>query len=61
MKQKLDNAYKTIGEVAKALDLINPKNGKLNTHKLKFAVLIELFFRMSDRFIQGDLVWLYNF
>ena len=37
------------------------KHGKLNTHKLKFAVLIELFFRMSDRFIQGDLVWLYNF
>lgn len=37
------------------------KNDKLNTHKLKFAVLIELFFRMTDRFIPGDLVWLYNF
>jgi len=36
MKQKLDTAYKTIGEVAKALDLINPKNGKLNTHTIRF-------------------------
>jgi DNA-binding transcriptional MerR regulator len=36
MKQKLDNAYKTIGEVAKALDLVNPKNGKLNTHTIRF-------------------------
>jgi DNA-binding transcriptional MerR regulator len=36
MKQKLDNAYKTIGEVAKDLDLVNPKNGKLNTHTIRF-------------------------
>jgi len=36
MKQKLDTAYKTIGEVAKALDLVNPKNGKLNTHTIRF-------------------------
>ena len=36
MKQKIDNAYKTIGEVAKALDLVNPKNGKLNTHTIRF-------------------------
>jgi len=36
MKQKLDSAYKTIGEVAKALDLVNPKNGKLNTHTIRF-------------------------
>ena len=36
MKEKLDNAYKTIGEVAKELNLINPKNGKLNTHTIRF-------------------------
>ena len=32
MSEKLDTAYKTIGEVAKDLNLINRKNGKLNTH-----------------------------
>ena len=36
MKQKHDYAYKTIGEVAKELNLINPKTGKLNTHTIRF-------------------------
>jgi len=36
MKQKFDNAYKTIGEVAKDLNLVNLKNGKLNTHTIRF-------------------------
>ena len=36
MKQKDEIAYKTIGEVAKDLNLINPKNGKLNTHTIRF-------------------------
>jgi len=36
MKQKLETAYKTIGEVAKDLDLINPKNGKINTHTIRY-------------------------
>jgi DNA-binding transcriptional MerR regulator len=36
MKDKLDNAYKTIGEVAKLLNLVNSKNGKLNTHTIRF-------------------------
>ena len=36
MKQKFDNAYKTIGEVARDLNLINLKNGKLNTHTIRF-------------------------
>ena len=30
------DAYKTIGEVAKDLDLINHKTGKLNTHTIRF-------------------------
>ena len=36
MNQKSDIAYKSIGEVAKLLNLINPKTGKLNTHTIRF-------------------------
>mgnify|MGYP001216695460 FL=1 len=36
MIQKDNDAYKTIGEVAKDLNLVNPKNGKLNTHTIRF-------------------------
>ena len=36
MIKKFETAYKTIGEVAKELDLINNKNGKLNTHTIRF-------------------------
>ena len=36
MKQKNDEAYKSIGEVAKDLNLINLKTGKLNTHTIRF-------------------------
>ena len=34
--KKIDTAYKSIGEVAKQLGLINIKNGKLNTHTIRF-------------------------
>ena len=33
---KDNEAYKTISEVAKILNLVNPKNGKLSTHTLRF-------------------------
>ena len=33
---KTDRAYKTIGEVAKILNLVNEKNGSLNTHTIRF-------------------------
>ena len=33
---KSNNAYKSIGEVAKILDLINKKKGTLNTHTIRF-------------------------
>tara|TARA_B100000780_G_C20863135_1_gene343183 strand:- start:246 stop:623 length:378 start_codon:yes stop_codon:yes gene_type:complete len=33
---KSDDAYKSIGEVAKILDLVNRKNGNLNTHTLRY-------------------------
>ena len=36
MIKKLNNAYKTIGEVAELLNLKNEKNGKLNTYILRF-------------------------
>ena len=33
---KVDSVYKSISEVAKLLNLVNPKNGKLNTHTIRF-------------------------
>ena len=33
---KTDNAYKSIGEVAKLLNLVNKKNGNLNTHTIRY-------------------------
>ena len=36
MFHKCDDAYKSIGEVAKILDLINKKRGTLNTHTIRF-------------------------
>jgi DNA-binding transcriptional MerR regulator len=36
MINKNDSAYKSIGEVAKILDLVNKKKGTLNTHTIRF-------------------------
>ncbi len=36
MSEKFDQAYKSIGEVAKILDLVNKKNGSLNTHTIRY-------------------------
>ena len=33
---KNETAYKSISEVAKLLNLVNQKNGKLNTHTIRF-------------------------
>ena len=33
---KDDKAYKSISEVAKLLNLVNPRDGKLNTHTIRF-------------------------
>ena len=33
---KANSKYKTIGEVAKILNLINKKNGSLSTHTIRF-------------------------
>ena len=34
--KKSNDAYKSIGEVAKILDLVNKKKGSLNTHTIRF-------------------------
>ena len=36
MIHKTNDAYKSIGEVAKILDLVNKKKGSLNTHTIRF-------------------------
>ena len=36
MIPKNNNAYKSIGEVAKILDLVNKKKGTMNTHTIRF-------------------------
>ena len=36
MNVKKENAYKSIGEVAKLLNLVSHKTGKLNTHTIRF-------------------------
>ena len=33
---KAESDYKSIGEVAKLLNLVNKKNGKYNTHTIRF-------------------------
>ncbi len=36
INKKEENSYKTIGEVAKILNLINSSTGKINTHTIRF-------------------------
>ena len=36
MIHKINGAYKSIGEVAKILDLVNQKKGTLKTHTIRF-------------------------
>ena len=36
MNVKKENAYKSIGEVTKLLNLVNKKTGKLSTHTIRF-------------------------
>ena len=38
--KKFDSSYKSIGEVAKILNLVNEKSGSLNTHTLRFLQLL---------------------
>ena len=36
MNHKKDSTYRSIGEVAKLLNLVSQKTGKLNTHTIRF-------------------------
>ena len=48
MSEKFDQAYKSIGEVAKILDLVNKKNGSLNTGKKNLKILNLKFFQGKE-------------
>ena len=63
MTNKNDNAYKTIGEVAKILNLVNKKNGKLNTHTIRFwekefKVIKPKFFSGNRRYYDNNSIYI---
>ena len=63
MTDKNDNAYKSIGEVAKILKLVNKKNGKLNTHTIRFwekefKVIRPKFFSGSRRYYDNKSIYI---
>ena len=63
MNDKNDNAYKSIGEVAKMLNLVNKKNGKLNTHTIRFwekefKVIRPKFFSGSRRYYDNKSIYI---
>ena len=50
--KKFDTAYKSIGEVAKLLDLVNKINGKLNTHTIRYWE--KQFKQIKPRILSGN-------
>ena len=63
MTDKNYNAYKTIGEVAKILNLVNKKNGKLNTHTIRFwekefKVIRPKFFSGNRRYYDNKSIYI---
>ena len=63
MTDKNDNAYKSIGEVAKILNLVNKKNGKLNTHTIRFwekefKVIRPKFFSGNRRYYDNKSIYI---
>ena len=60
---KTDNAYKSIGEVAKILNLVNKKNGRLNTHTIRFwekefKVIRPKFFSGNRRYYDNKSIYI---
>ena len=60
---KIDTAYKSIGEVAKILDLVNKKNGSLNTHTIRFwekefKVIRPKFFSGNRRYYDNKSIYI---
>ena len=67
---KANSKYKTIGEVAKILNLINKRNGSLSTHTIRFwekefkQIKPMIFYgkrRYYDGFIEGGGEELYRY
>ena len=63
MTDKNDKAYKSIGEVAKILNLVNQKNGKLNTHTIRFwekefKVIRPKFFSGNRRYYDNKSIYI---
>ena len=58
MTDKNHSIYKTIGEVAKILNLINKKNGNLNTHTLRFWE--KQFKIIKPKFLSGNRSYYYT-
>ena len=52
LKNREDSKYKTIGEVAKILNLINKKNGSLSTHTIRFWE--KEFKQIKPKFFSGN-------
>ena len=55
---KGNKKYKTIGEVAKLLNLINKKNGSLSTHTIRFWE--KNLSRLNQRYLQEKediMIW----
>ena len=63
MTDKNDNAYKSIGEVAKILNLVNKKNGRLNTHTIRFwekefKIIRPKFFSGNRRYYDNKSIYI---
>ena len=63
MTDKNDNAYKSIGEVAKILNLVNKKNGRLNTHTIRFwekefKIIRPKFFSGNRRYYDNNSIYI---
>ena len=63
MTDKNDNAYKSIGEVAKILNLVNKKNGRLNSHTIRFwekefKVIKPKFFSGNRRYYDNNSIYI---
>ena len=61
MIHKSNDAYKSIGEVAKILDLVNIKKGTLNTHTIrfwekKFKQIKPKIFNGNRRYYNNDMI-----
>tara|TARA_B100000795_G_C22783052_1_gene433306 strand:+ start:1096 stop:1476 length:381 start_codon:yes stop_codon:yes gene_type:complete len=59
MIQKTDTAYKSIGEVAKILELVNKEKGTLNTHTIRFWE--KKFKQIKPKILSGNRRYYNNF